>query len=227
LSGESAISVQVMHFAKAAAARSGVGNRPNRSTTPLATTSGRIAAQAVPTDCPRRLAEDVEAGGDSAGLTAEHRARCGDRRRLARRPLDETSCGAARSLPANRAGGAPSRRRRHRGAEPPVGPARGDHRAPPRESRRALPPGRTIPEISELLGVGQTQIWRDVHALGLEARPAHTRPKNERTERQWPSLRQAAPVPLPVRPQQQARPLPPSRNSTPQAAATMKRRAKG
>jgi hypothetical protein len=38
---------------------------------------------------------------------------------------------------------------------------------------------KTMPELAELLGVGISTIWRDVHALGLEARPPHTRPKYE------------------------------------------------
>jgi len=35
----------------------------------------------------------------------------------------------------------------------------------------------TMPELADLLDVSIETIWRDVHALGLEVRPAHTRAK--------------------------------------------------
>jgi DNA-binding XRE family transcriptional regulator len=41
----------------------------------------------------------------------------------------------------------------------------------------------TSPELAALLGVSAQTICRDVHALGREARPAHTRPKYEPTGR--------------------------------------------
>jgi transcriptional regulator with XRE-family HTH domain len=53
----------------------------------------------------------------------------------------------------------------------------GARKAARRAQVRTLYAKHTMPELEELLGVDTTTIWRDVHALKLEARPAHTRPQ--------------------------------------------------
>jgi len=60
-------------------------------------------------------------------------------------------------------------------------PAREEREAATIGARRAqvdrLYSELTMPELADLLDVSIGTVWRDVHALGREARPAHTRPK--------------------------------------------------